>query len=291
MFPTEKTNINAITVIKPADPRPEQNLADPPLQYASYMPPQPVCNFKDPTIDYGFVSSASTIFREEERFGGCVNGGNNLNHFSGVYASQTPSFCSQMSFHTHLQKHRADPSAPEQAVLLHIPRNLMGEMLKEDRVTFSGKENENEMEPLVSVYAAQNTSTTHSEQPDFRLADNYGDMGLEETGKDGGGHAEEEEEQERRPIFIDWDLKSGKLVLPELQKWLHSGNEPENGRESTEGGEEEGNVMGELLLGDVFVRQTSEEEEQATREPETDPEGVEGYNILGKWNLVFPLDG
>lgn len=259
------------------------------------MPPQPVCNCEDLTIDYGFVSSASTIFRREEKFRGSVNGGNNLNHFSGVYASQAPSSCSQRTFHTHLQKHRAapDPSAPEQAVLLHIPRNLMGEMLKEDRVTFSGKEdeNENELEPLDSVYAAQNTSTTLSEQSDFRLADNYSDMGLEKTENDGGGHAEEEEEQERRPIFIDWDLKSGKLVLPELAKWIHSGNKPENGREPTEGGEEEGNVMGELLLGDVFVRQASEEEEQPPREPETHPEGGEGCNILAKWNLVFPLDG
>lgn len=254
-----------------------------------------MCNLKDLSIDYGFVSSASPIFREEERFRGCVNGENNLNHFSGVYASQTPSICSQRSFHTHLQKHRAapDPSAPEQGVLLHIPRNLMGEMLREDGVTFSGKEdeNENQLEPLVSFHAAQIVSTTHSEQPEFSLADNYSDMGLEETGKDSGGHAEEEEEQARQPIFIDWDLKSGKLVLPELAKWIHSGNEPENGREPTEGGEEEGNVMGELLLGDVFVRQASEEEEQAPREPKTDPEAGEGYNILGKWNLVFPLDG
>lgn len=215
-------------------------------------------------------------------------GGNDLNHqkdySSGVYDPQATSSCFGRSFH-------ADLSAPEQAGPPHISLNLKG-----DKMTVSGMEEKivNELEPLLSVYASQNTkcrSAAHSEQSNFRLADDLKAMGLEETEKDGGRHVEGEG-QEREIIFIDWDPKLGKLVLPELAKWIDSGNEPENGGESNEGGEEEGNVTdGALLLGDVFVRQASEEEEQATREPERDPEGGrEGHDILAKWNLVFPSD-
>lgn len=220
-------------------------------------------------------------------------GGNNLrhqkDHSSGVYAPQATSSCLGRSFHADLQEHSAEQSAPEQAGTLHISLNLKG-----DKMTVMEEKNVNELEPLLSVYAAQNTkcgAAAHSERSDFRLADDLRVMGLEETEKDGGGHAEEEG-QERENIFIDWDPKLGKLVLPELAKWIDSGNEPENGGESNEGGEEEGNVMeGALLLGDVFVRQASEEEEQAPREPERDPEGGgEGHDILAKWNLVFPSD-
>lgn len=224
-------------------------------------------------------------------------GGNNPNHqkhhSSGVYAPQATSSCLGRSFHADLPEHSASAelSAPEQAGTLHTSLNLKG-----DKITVSGMEekNANELEPLLSVHAAHNTkcmAAAHSEQSDFRLADDLRAMGLEETEKDGGGHAEGEE-QEREIIFIDWDPKLGKLVLPELAKWIDSGNEPENGGESNEGGEEEGNVMeGALLLGDVFVRQASEEEEQAPREPERDPVGGgEGPDILAKWNLVFPSD-
>lgn len=220
-------------------------------------------------------------------------GGNNLNHLkdhsSGVYAPQATSSCLVRSFHAGLLEHTASAelSAPGQAETLN---------LKGDKKTVSGMEEKNaiELESLLSVYAAQNTkcrSAAHSERSDFRLADDLRAMGLEETEKDGGGHAEGEG-QEREIIFIDWDPKLGKLVLPELAKWIDSGNEPENGGESNEGGEEEGNVTeGALLLGDVFVRQASEEEEQAPREPERDSEGGgEGHDILVKWNLVFPSD-
>ncbi|TNM95060.1 interleukin-20 receptor subunit alpha [Takifugu flavidus] len=298
-FPLEKINLNAINDMAPADPMPDQHFEDPPPQYARYLPPQLPYDCGHPSIDYSFVFSPSTSCRQEERMRGRVNdeGGNNLNHqkdhSSGVYAPQATSSCLGRSFHADLPEHSASAelSAPEQAGTLHIPLNLKG-----DKITVSGMEekNANELEPLLSVYAAHNTkcmAAAHSEQSDFRLADDLRAMGLEETEKDGGGHAEGEE-QEREIIFIDWDPKLGKLVLPELAKWIDSGNEPENGGESNEGGEEEGNVMeGALLLGDVFVRQASEEEEQAPREPERDPEGGgEGPDILAKWNLVFPSD-
>lgn len=224
-------------------------------------------------------------------------GGNNLNHqkdhASGVYAPQATSSRLVRSFHADLPEHTASAelSAPGQDGTLHVSLNLMG-----DKMSVSGMEekNANELEPLLSVYAVQNTkcrSAAHSEWSDSRLADDLRAMGLGETEKDGGGHAEGEG-PERETIFIDWDPKLGKLVLPELAKWIDSGNEPENGGEFKEGGEEEGNVMeGALLLGDVYVRQASEEEEQAPREPERDSErGGEGQDILAKWNLVFPSD-
>lgn len=225
-------------------------------------------------------------------------GGNNLNHqkdhSSGVYAPQATSRCSRRSFHADLLKHTAsaEPSAPEQAGTLHGPPYLKGEILKEDKMM--EEKNANELEPLLSLHAAQNTkcrSAAHSERPDFRLADDFSAMGLEETEKDGGGHAEGEGQEEGN-IFIDWDPMLGKLVLPELAKWIDSGNEGENGGEPNEGGEEEGTVMeGALCLGDVFVKQASEEEEQAPRAPEREPEGGrEKHNILAKWNLVFPSD-
>lgn len=278
---------------------PDQRFEDPPPQYARYLPPQPAYDCNHLSIDYGALFSPSTSCRQEERMRVRVNdeGGNNLNyqkdHSSGIYAPQATSSCLGRSFHADLLEHTASAelSTPEQAGTLHISLNLKG-----DEMTVSGMEekNANELESLLPVYTSQNTkcrSATHSEWSDVRLVDDLRAMGLEETEKDGGGHAEGEG-QEREIIFIDWDPKLGKLVLPELAKWIDSGNEWENGGESNEGGEKEGNVMeGALLLGDVFVRQASEEEEQAPREPERDPEeGGEGHDILAKWNLVFPSD-
>lgn len=276
---------------------PEQYFEDPPPQYAAHMPQEPAYNFDD-LSSYGLLSATSN------KCGLNVEGGNNLkhheNHSSGVYAPQATSSYSQRPFLTQLQNHpaaaAAESSAPEQTALLHSPLNVKGKMLKEDGLTAPGMEgkSQNELEPLLSVYADQNTkyvSAAHAEQSDFRLADDSSAVDLEETEKDGGGYEEEEgEEQARGTIFIDWDLKSGKLVLPELEKWIHGEYEPGSSGEPTEGGEEEGNVMGgELLLGDVFVRQASDEE--APREPGRDPEGEgEVHDILTKWNLVIPMD-
>lgn len=271
-----------------------QHFEDLPPQYALHMPQEPVYNCGNQSI-YGFVSATSNDC------GVNGEGGNNLehqkNHSSGVYAPQATFSNLQRSFHTQLQKHTAaaaDSSAPEQTALFHSPLNVKGKMLKEDGVTAPGIEekSQNELEPLLSVYAAQTTkyaSATHSEQSDFRLADCSSAMDLEETEKDGAGH-EEEEEQARGTIFIDWDPKSGKLVLPELAKYRV--NEPGNGGEPTKGGEEDWNVVGgELLLGRVFVRQASDEEVLVPREPGRDPEGGGGvHDILTKWNLVIPMD-
>lgn len=275
---------------------PDQHFKDPPPQYAVHMPQETVYICDDRAI-YGLVSATSN------NCGVNGEGGNNhqKNHSPGVYAPQVTSSYFQSSYHTQLQKHpaAAEWSAPEQTAVFHSPLNVQGKMLKEDGVTAPGMEekSQDELEPLLSVYAAQNTeyaSAAHSEQSDFRLADDSSAMDLEETKKDGDGH-EEEEEQARGTIFIDWDPKSGKLVLPELAKWIHRGNEPGNGGEATKGGEEEGrggDVMGgELLLGGVYVRQASDEEVLAPREPGRDPEGAgEVHDILTKWNLVIPMD-
>lgn len=269
----------------------DQHFEGPPPQYAVHVPQETVYNYDDRAI-YGLVcvtSNDCSVNGEGES-----NLTHQKNHSSGVYA---PQVTSSRSYHTQLQRHTAavELSAPEQTTLFHSPLNVEGDMLKEDGVTAPGMEekSQNELEPLLSVYAAHNTkyaSAAHSEQSDFRLADDSSAMDLEETKK--GHEEEEEEEQARGTIFIDWDPKSGKLVLPELAKWIHSRNEPGHGGEATKGGEEEGDVMGgELLLGGVFVRQVSGEEVPAQREPGRGPGGAgEVHDILTKWNLVIPMD-
>lgn len=297
-FPIEKSSLNDIIAISPADTMAGQHFDDLPPQYALHRPPEPVYNGSDRSI-YGFLSASSNDC------GVRGEGGNNLehqkNHSSGVYAPQVTVSPLQRSFHTQLQKRTAaaaaaaESSSPEQAALFHSPLNVKGKMLKEDGVTAPGMEekSQNELEPLLSVYAAHTTkyvSAAHSGQSDFRLADSSGATDLEETEKDGLGHEEEEEEQASGTIFIVWDPKSGKLVLPEFSK--DRVDEPGNGGEPTKGGEEEWNVVGgELLLGGVFVRQASDEEVLVPREPGRDPEGGgEVYDILTKWNLVIPMD-
>nr|CAD67769.1 helical cytokine receptor CRFB8 [Tetraodon nigroviridis] len=282
LFPLERTSLNAITSISPADTMTDQRFKDPPPQYAVHLPQETVYNCDDRSI-YGLVSATSHN----------GEGGNPIkhqkNHSSGVYAPQTMSSL-QRPFHTRLQKHSAataESSAPEQTAPFQSPLNVKVKMLKELGVIALGMEDksQNELEPLFSGYAAQNTNTAfaaHSEQSEFRLADNE---------KNGDGH-EEEEERVRGTIFIDWDPKSNKLVLPELTKWIYRENKPENGWEATKGAAEEENVMGgELLSGGVCVRQASDKEVLAPTELGRDPEGAgKVRDILTKWNLVIPME-
>lgn len=202
----------------------------------------------------------------------------------------------QRSCHARPQEHTAaaESSAPEETEPFYSPLNVNAKMLKELGVTAPEMEDksQNELEPLFSGYAAQNTNISfaaHSEQSGFKLADAFRD--LEVTEKDGGGH-EEEDEQVRGAIFIDWDSKSSKLVLPDLAKWIYRENKPENVWEATKGVSEEENVMGgELLSEGVFARQGSDKGVLAPREPGRDPEGAgEVHDILTKWNLVILMD-
>lgn len=282
IIPPAKTHLNVITAIQPVGPRLDQDFEDPPPEYAIHVPPEPAYGGDDLYISYGSVAAPSTICGEEERKRGSVSGESGKD----LYVRQAPFSCSQRSFYTRQHRHAtaasAERSAPEQATLFHERGGV-----KEKK--------ENELEALLSVYAAQNArfmSATHSKHSDLRLADDDGAMHLEEMEKDGGGHTEEEE-QDPGTIFVDWELKLGKLVLPELAKWIDRGSEPGNGGEPTKGGgEEEGSAMGGgLLLEDVFVRQASEEEVQTPRELETDPGGEEeAQDILTKWDLVISLD-
>lgn len=274
------------------DPRPDQHFEDPPPQYSLHVPQEPAYNCGDLSIDYEFVSTSSVCGKEERKswhfsWEDRINLKPKENHSSGIYVPQaTPSY-------THQQKHTA-LAAYDQAACFHIPLNLKGELLKEDGVATRVLEekNQSEIEPLLSVYAARNTKsmfTARTEKSELRLANDEGALGLEETEKDGGGRLEEEE-QERRSILIDWDPTSGKLVLPELTKWIDRRNEPGNGGELSKGAEEEGDVRkGDLSLEDGFVTDMSEEE--APRELERDLEGGEEvHDILTKWNLIIPMD-
>lgn len=280
--------MNGITAISPADTTPGQHLEDPPPQYPGEvcLPQEPGYNCDDPLI-YSCIATSNDCSVSGE-------GGNYLkqqtNLSAGVYAPQAMSSSWPRSFHTQLQTHTAaaEWSAPEQTALLRSPLNVKGEMLKEDGMAAPGvgEKSQNELEPLLSVCTAQNNkyaTAAHSEQSESRLADDCSAMGLEETEKDGGG--EEEEEQATGAIFIDWDPKSGKLVLPELEKWNHRGNEPTNGGE-----EEEYEMGGELSLGGVFVRQACDEEVLASAELEREGGEEEMHDVLTKWNLVIPMD-
>lgn len=153
----------------------------------------------------------------------------------------------------------------------HIPLNLQnktGEGLQDEMPVVDEKidggveeVDKRETAPLLSTYATQsinNTFASHTDQSDF-IADN---------------------EYKEGTIFICMDPKTGKLVLPELEMLVTTENGLGKGGEHKEGGEEEVDATrGKLLLGDVFIRQASEEDR-----------GWEADDILTKWNLVIPIE-
>lgn len=195
--------------------------------------------------------------------------------------------------------------------LFHIPLNLQtkkgggmeGEKLMADGKIDGGVEERSEREraPLLSAYATQNIkdmSASHTDRSDCS-PDDYGVLRsatVDEIEKDDGEQAEKE--QEGDTIFIDWDPKTRKLVLPEMAFTKEGGFDwslqGEKGRENRVGEEKEDEVnamRGKLLLEDVFVRQVSEEEAEARREVERGGgRGWEADDILTKWDLVISMD-
>lgn len=162
-------------------------------------------------------------------------------------------------------------STTPQSAPFHIPLNLqnkMGEGLQDEMPVVDEKidggveeVDERETASLLSPYATQNINNTfasHTDQSDF-IADN---------------------EHQEGTIFICMDPETGKLVLPELEMLVTRENGLGKGGKHKEGGEEEVDATGgKLLLGDVFIRQASEEDR-----------GWEADDILTKWNLVIPVE-
>ncbi|XP_034554986.1 interleukin-20 receptor subunit alpha [Notolabrus celidotus] len=174
-----------------------------------------------------------------------------------------------------------------QTSLFNSPLNVKSEAeegIEEEMV--SG----NERAPLLSFYASQ--STSQSDQSND-LPDDYGILRPAEAHK-----IEEEvekDEEEGGSICINWDPKTGKLVLPEMGMAFMKEDDlmqGEKGRENQIGEEEQVDGMkGGLRLENVFVRQGSEEKAEALREMER-REGMEweADDLLSKWDLVVSMD-
>lgn len=158
-------------------------------------------------------------------------------------------------------------------------------------------ESRNERAPLLSAYASQNiitVSTSHTDQSNY-LSDDYGVLSLAEPHDKEEDEEKEEDDEEEGSICINWDPKTGKLVLPEMEIGFKRKDElmqGEKGREKKTEGEDGMAVMeGGLRLENVFVRQGSEERAEALREM-TDKEdmGLEADDFLSKWDLVISMD-
>lgn len=149
-------------------------------------------------------------------------------------------------------------------------------------------------------YASQNTRdipAAHNDHKEDCFPDDCGVVRPAVHDKEKNADEQEEDEQEEGTIFVNWDPRTRKLVVPEYgaarkggMNWSLRGDEEWESRVE----EEEGvtPVTGKLLLENVFVRQASEEEAEAQAKLETGGEtGCEAEeDILTKWDLVISMD-
>lgn len=138
----------------------------------------------------------------------------------------------------------------------------------------------------------------HNDHNEDRFTDDCGVVRLAVRDKEKNDDEQEEDEQGEGTIFVNWDPRTRKLVVPEYgaarkggMNWSLQGDEEWESRVE----EEEGvtPVTGKLLLENVFVRQASEEEAEARAKPETGGETgceAEEEDILTKWDLVISMD-
>lgn len=143
--------------------------------------------------------------------------------------------------------------------------------------------------------ASQNTRdvpAAHNDHNEDRFPDDCGVVKPAACDKE-----KNDDEQEEGTIFVNWDPRTRKLVMPEYgaarkggTNWSLQGDEERESRVE----EEEGvtPVTGKLLLENVFVRQASEEEAEAQAKLETGGEpGCEAEeDIWAKWDLVISMD-
>lgn len=146
-------------------------------------------------------------------------------------------------------------------------------------------------------YASQNTRVmpgAHSEHNEHCFPDDCGVVRPAVRGKEKNDDEQEEDEQGGGTIFVNWDPRTRKLVVPEYgaarkggMNWSLQEDEEWESRVK-----EVTPVMGKLLLENVFVRQVSEEEAEAQAKLETGGEtGCEAEeDILTKWDLVISMD-
>lgn len=149
-------------------------------------------------------------------------------------------------------------------------------------------------------YTSQNTRempAAHNEHSEDCFPDNCGVERPAVRDEEKNDDEQEEDEQDEGTIFVNWDPRTRKLVVPEYGaarkgglNWSLQGDEERESRVE----EEEGvtPVTGTLLLENVFVRQLSQEEAEAQAKLETGGEtGCEAKeDILTKWDLVISMD-
>lgn len=176
-----------------------------------------------------------------------------------------------------------------QTGFLHVTLNLQTTTVDVKIGGSVGEGSERECVPLLSTYASQDiTAISNTDKSDY-LADKY-------CFPRPAVRKEDPVEEEEGGIFLDWEPSAWNPVLPDMaaafgkEKGLDWLLQDQKEREQSLGSEEEVNLTkGRVMLQDVLVRQTSEEDAEAQRELERDGER-EWDNILSKWNLVIPMD-
>ncbi|XP_047430200.1 interleukin-20 receptor subunit alpha [Mugil cephalus] len=138
---------------------------------------------------------------------------------------------------------------------------------------------------LLSPYVSQNLENmlaSHSGRSDF-LSDDYGIVAAtEQTEEDGDC----DDFYDEGPVSVAWDPETGTLQLPKMKQGGLDGLRQRGGED-----EEEYVKKGVLKLENVFVRQTSEEEEEVRSMLERG--GERGWRVedgLTKWDLVVSMD-
>ncbi|KAM9840342.1 interleukin-20 receptor subunit alpha [Aulostomus maculatus] len=173
----------------------------------------------------------------------------------------------------------------------HIPLNLKtkveGEMeRRETGETDEEVEEKNECQkiPPLSAYASQNIidKTVLYARQSGPVSDDYGIMLGGETHRE-----EDEEEEDGQSICINWDPESQTLTVPKIPFNMQGGwnGLGMRGAEDRVKCKKADLLKRKLKLENVFVRQASEEEGDAKRQPETALD-----EILTKWDLVVSMD-
>lgn len=293
------------------------------------VPAEPEQLWDDVSIDYGCVAVAPQIHAGEEETGSTHDKVGDGNHLKGEHQKSTSGDISKWSTHPCPQKQtpievrtlkqidkqiNSAPLTQTQAVSCQGTNNSQVEreegglflnktpiesrgmkkqmMMAEGKIDGSVEEgSESERVPLVSACASK-TGQSDCLSEDCGVLRPATVDGIQ---KASGEQAEEEHEGET--TFIHWNPNSTKLWLPEMVfpkeaglAWLWQGEKDRKNRVE----EEEEGVYTErkkVLLENVFVRQSSEEEAEAKRAMERGGDkGLGLDDIVNKWELVISMD-
>ncbi|KAA8583174.1 hypothetical protein FQN60_015720 [Etheostoma spectabile] len=287
----------------PACPKQLQHIPHPSPGYASQRPETPAeveepCD--DLSVDYGFIDVAPQIDvrgedgnnpkGEHQKYAARNNYEKKEWRVRDGQSTGHTQTHAQTEMRALIQAHaRSQPVLPTQTQApLPFQRATMGEV-EEDRefpVLLINTTPQtglfrmpldlqtDKMGGMGEAYATQNTNAmpNSTDQSDF-LSDDYGVLRLDTAHNIEEG--DEEGEEEGETICVHWDPQTRKLVLPEIAMefnkeegfdWLSQGEKRSENRMGGEEEEEVNSMTGELRLENVYVRQGSEEKEEAQRE-------------------------